>query len=251
MAEELCLCEYHRASNKVQLVRMSSFIDNESQPTVFPTPKRVEEADSAPRNHSRPIKRSSTIYMKGCKKSSCLVTEKVELAGQCISAVSTASSIREEAAEQSPKGSGSVVVVAKEPFAVTSPSPEKDSLRPVEQHCRDVRRPSLRDQLAASLSPSPFREVNQKTQEDGIKQLVASSETKHLLLSSFYCPEAGAENSATWKKALKDYIFHTLQSICIIKKLKEVPATLLARKAIKLDPISANSIIVAVITPPP
>ena len=74
------------------------------------------------------------------------------------------------------------------------------------------------------------------------KQLVASAETKNLLLSPFYGTDMGTENSGVWKKALKDYIQHTLQSICIIKRLKQVPSGLIASKSVTLQPLKASKI---------
>jgi len=87
----------------------------------------------------------------------------------------------------------------------------------------------LKEKLAASLSPSPFRNEDPNMTEARLDHLIASSlsTTKTILFYPFY--ENGIEqmakaNHRAWKIALKDHIVHTLESICLIKNLSTVPA---------------------------
>lgn len=94
----------------------------------------------------------------------------------------------------------------------------------------------LRAKLTDSLSPSPFATLNSSEDEAGLEQLAAAatdSTKRPFFLAPFYGSEAA--NIKLWRKALNDHILHTLQSICIIKKLKSVPQELLAKKTIVLS----------------
>jgi hypothetical protein len=85
---------------------------------------------------------------------------------------------------------------------------------------------NLKDKLAASLSPSPFRDEDPNMREARLDHLVASSPstTKTILFYPFYGTEQmGEANHHAWKIALKDHIVHTLESICLINNLNTVP----------------------------
>lgn len=102
----------------------------------------------------------------------------------------------------------------------------------------------LREELTESLSPSPFKKNDPGEQEEKLEQLVASQApiTKNILCSPFYDNDvkAGKGHNA-WTKALKEHIVQTLESICIIKKLKPVPFDLIEKKKLpKEDEISST-----------
>ena len=96
----------------------------------------------------------------------------------------------------------------------------------------------LKEKLTASLSPSPFRDDDPFAREAKLDQLMgAGTTTKNLIFSPFYSSELAEENGHhAWKIALKDHIVHTLESICIIKKLKPVPSEMIEKKRLPLDP---------------
>ena len=251
MEEECCLQEFYRATNKVQLVSMSSFIDQDTNAANNQAKKRLEDSDNLWKTFPRPVKRSSTIYFKE---------------GQACGIVSANKQRIDLSPPKNDFKSSAITLVIKDiasasmqPEEVktphTAPVPHTKSvptkISGTEPITPDLSRKmsmdlglgglsfgqqrDLKEKLTESLSPSPFKELNQECQENGLKQLVASAETKHLLLSPIYDSVAGVENSKYWKKALKDHILHTLQSLCLIKKLNEVPAKLLASKSVKLE----------------
>lgn len=91
----------------------------------------------------------------------------------------------------------------------------------------------LREKLASSLSPSPFRNEDPLRREEKLEQLIASapSTTKSILLSPFYGSELKGKGSHhAWKIALKDHIVNTFESISLIKKLGPVPNELIEKK---------------------
>eukprot|EP00826_Nyctotherus_ovalis_P043041 TRINITY_DN4501_c0_g2_i10.p1 TRINITY_DN4501_c0_g2~~TRINITY_DN4501_c0_g2_i10.p1 ORF type:complete len:266 (+),score=43.87 TRINITY_DN4501_c0_g2_i10:40-837(+) len=97
----------------------------------------------------------------------------------------------------------------------------------------------LRDKLADSLSPSPFRREDSEKRTVKLEQLVASAPctTKILLSSSFYNAELTGDNGhRAWKIALKDYIANTLEAICIIKRLSPVPLQIIEKRRLPADP---------------
>ncbi len=96
----------------------------------------------------------------------------------------------------------------------------------------------LKEKLAESLSPSPFRKEDPTKREARLEQLVASAPctTKTILFSKFYGSEFMGEGShRAWKIALKDHIVHTLESICLIKNLTPVPLHIVEKKKLPLE----------------
>lgn len=90
----------------------------------------------------------------------------------------------------------------------------------------------LKDKLADSLSPSPFK------RDAKLEELVASvpCTTKTLISSSFFGSELMGDNGhRAWKIALKDYIANTLEAICIIRELDAVPVQLIEKKRLPVD----------------
>ena len=100
----------------------------------------------------------------------------------------------------------------------------------------------LEEELSKSLSPSPFSMVDNDQSECMLKELVNSD--NKTLLSIFYEKNINTESSQHWRKVFNDHIFFTLQSICIIKKLKPIPEDLLARKSISLSPITNSKFVI-------
>jgi hypothetical protein len=102
----------------------------------------------------------------------------------------------------------------------------------------------LKEKLAHVLSPSPFNKEDPGTHEATLDQYVASSEgsSKNFLFSQFYGSELMGSNPKAWKRALKDHIVHTLESICIIKKLDGVPNSIIEKKKVTLNPKPACKI---------
>ena len=96
----------------------------------------------------------------------------------------------------------------------------------------------LKEKLTESLSPSPFRNEDPGAREEKLERLVASTAcpTKMILFSPFYGSELTTTSSHhAWKIALKDHIVHTIESICLIKKLKPVPSHILEKKRLPLE----------------
>ena len=95
----------------------------------------------------------------------------------------------------------------------------------------------LKEKLTASLSPSPFRDDDPFTREVKLEQFMGAGATaKNLIFTPFYGTELSEESGHhAWKIALKDHIVHTLESICIIKKLKPVPSEMIEKKRLPLD----------------
>ncbi len=82
----------------------------------------------------------------------------------------------------------------------------------------------LKVKLSEALSPSPFRREDPEARDATLERLVsAASPTKGFLFSQFYGTEIDAGSNSQWKLALKDYILHTLESICLIKKVGTAP----------------------------
>lgn len=101
----------------------------------------------------------------------------------------------------------------------------------------------LKEKLAESLSPSPFRNEDPSEREARLDQLVASSpsDTKTILFYPFYGTEQmGSRSHRAWKIALKDHIVHTLESICLIKKLTPVPNHIIEKKMLPPDTWTSN-----------
>ena len=285
MEEECSLKEYYRASNKVELVSMTSFVENENQSLSFASKKRTEEGDFMGKATSiKKNRRSNTIYIKSSEPlnpvaAPSLMSYQQKADSKRFSGESSA--VKKEKGTDS-KGSEnpsavlkkiestafkSQIEIGKDPKSAIMAHKAPFDIDLLKGKCKKIfthtefmdnrinvnkrlttkpslllgglsikqKEVSLKEQLTASLSPSPFKEVDQTNQEAGLKQLAASSETTGLLLSPFYKTEISQESSSSWKKALKDYILHTLQTICIIKKLKEVPTNLLEKKSVKLE----------------
>eukprot|EP00826_Nyctotherus_ovalis_P057436 TRINITY_DN7849_c0_g1_i2.p1 TRINITY_DN7849_c0_g1~~TRINITY_DN7849_c0_g1_i2.p1 ORF type:complete len:498 (-),score=152.55 TRINITY_DN7849_c0_g1_i2:110-1603(-) len=105
----------------------------------------------------------------------------------------------------------------------------------------------LKEKLAASLSPSPFRNEDPSKKEERLEKLVASSPptTKAILFYPFYGTEQmGAKNHHAWKIALKDHIVHTFESISLIKKLRPVPAYIIEKKKLPADTWTSKKLLV-------
>eukprot|EP00826_Nyctotherus_ovalis_P045014 TRINITY_DN4920_c0_g6_i1.p1 TRINITY_DN4920_c0_g6~~TRINITY_DN4920_c0_g6_i1.p1 ORF type:complete len:237 (-),score=65.71 TRINITY_DN4920_c0_g6_i1:849-1559(-) len=101
----------------------------------------------------------------------------------------------------------------------------------------------LREKLASSLSPSPFRNKDPLRREEKLEQLIASApnKTKSILLSPFYGNELkGKDSHRAWKIALKDHIVNTFESICLIKKLGPVPNELIEKKKNNIKEVSKS-----------
>ena len=96
----------------------------------------------------------------------------------------------------------------------------------------------LREKLSDSLSPSPFRCEDPSASDATLEELVvaSASPTKNLIFSQFYGSEMSAVGShKQLKKALKDHIIHTLESICLIKKLQPVPSQIVSKKTLPVE----------------
>lgn len=105
----------------------------------------------------------------------------------------------------------------------------------------------LREKLAESLSPSPFRNEDPSKREQRLDKLVASSPptTKAILFHSFYGTEQmGAKNHHAWKLALKDYIVHTFESISLIRKLTPVPSQIIEKRKLPADTWTSKKLLV-------
>jgi len=262
MEDEYCLQEYYRATNKVQLVSMTSFVDSDAAQMSNSQKKKSDDYDNPWRKGPRPIKRSSTLYVKNVMATSSGLPSKPHQSSNIarvesdpsgrLSEVKSVTPITAVASHEERKcqNSESIPRADKEPKSVYIPRKDSTFLNEVPENIKtnDLKsitlalggvslqtKNELKDKLSDSLSPSPFKEVNQQNQENSLKQLVSCVKAKSLLLSPIYGSEVGNENSNNWKKALKDYILHMLQSIGIIKKLSEVPSKLLASKSVKLD----------------
>ena len=103
----------------------------------------------------------------------------------------------------------------------------------------------LKEKLAESLSPSPFRNEDPSKKEAKLEHLIASAPctTKSIILYPFYGTEILGEGSfSAWKIALKDHIVHTLESICLIKKLDPVPSHIIEKKKLVIESLNSSII---------
>ena len=105
----------------------------------------------------------------------------------------------------------------------------------------------LKERLAESLSPSPFRNEDPDKREARLEHLIASAPctTKNLIFSPFYGNEIMNEGShRAWKIALKDHIVHTLESICLIKKLNPVPLHIIEKRKANIKSLNTSIFII-------
>lgn len=185
----------------------------------------------------------SVFLFHDTDKSLCPATVSIEeetkkLMNATYKALSAAPMLRETAADvtksrsttDSETGKGEsqqVLVLAKDAF----------SLMP-EQAPGDNSEAQLKQILTQSLSPSPFRNEDPGQREAKLDHLVSSAPgtAKGILFSTFYGSEL-AENDShrAWKIALKDHIVNTFESICLIKKLKPVPSSIIEKKKLTVD----------------
>ena len=103
----------------------------------------------------------------------------------------------------------------------------------------------LKKQLAESLSPSPFRNEDPNKCEERLEYLIASAPgtTKNIIFFPFYGDEMMGEGShRVWKIALKDHIVHTLESICLIKKLIPVPVHIIEKRKVTIESLDPSII---------
>jgi len=220
MEDEIHLEEFHRSSFHRQLVRKSTITENEF-PFLSQLAKKAKEQGDEKRVERK----------KGSVKASMLNTK-------------SASFPPSEAKSPTRPRLGSVgTYLIQEPLRVaqkTNSLPEEVKIDILKKAPLAESTPKeLQDKLTASLSPSPFISVGGSEEEAGLDQLVAASKGD-FILTPFYGREIMSGSAKHWKKALKDHILHTLQSICIIKKLKPIPSELLLKKSVTLSNSSGS-----------
>ena len=230
--EEYQLQEFHCASNKHQPIHIT-YTPASPHSLLFKTKSSPHNPQSAPTIAKQPrfVKaRSNTICLTpGTNHATPIMDSKgniVERSTHVFHNASTfkaAASLAKEELEECKeiRHSADDSQIAKQP-ATLDTMPETD----------------LKQQLADSLSPSPFRNENPCTKEKRLGQFVASIErsTKNILFSKFYGNELNQGNSYhAWKIALKDHIVHTLESMTIVKMLKPVPSHILDKKMLPAE----------------
>ncbi len=260
MKEGYKLSEFHCASNTSQPIHISS--NGQDNATVSSLYKKHAADSTAETRHSDFIKkRSSTMYCssrsianagkgvtpnldsrgKVVDKSTLLFPnpskprvgsieeEAKKFMGSAIIKTSSAASspkdpvtdiIKSRSTTDSEAGRGETLASAKSSFLQPEQAPAGNSDE------------QLKKKLTQSLSPSPFRYDDPGRREAKLDHLVTSVPgTKGILFSNFYGSELAEKDShRAWKIALKDHIVNTFESICLIQKLKPVPAYIVEKK---------------------
>jgi len=100
-----------------------------------------------------------------------------------------------------------------------------------------------KDLLTGFLSPSPFRNEDPNKREVRLDHLITSAPcpTKKIIFSTFYDTEITRIGShRVWKIALKDYIVHTFESICLIKNLCPLPLKVIESKKQNIESLNSS-----------
>lgn len=222
--------EFHSGSKPPKLIRINSQIDWKTKSTY--TKKCSEDEVS---NQTNPKKLlltpSKTTKFKSFEETTFVYKNKnseekkeVDLSGDFQKALSTS------------EVSHHITL-----FRMDKEAPKKSSFAAEIENKENEER--LKGILQDSLSPSPFENENWVKEEETLNELISSAETtaKNILFSSFYQYELGGGSSHhSWKKALKQHIVQTLESICILKKLKEIPLAEIEKKLVSPSKMAGN-----------
>lgn len=237
MEKECKIEEYHCASNTSQPVRIFSYKNDKSQPTTIGGMKKNYNPD-IDRKHSgriqdtikylntpQPSEANSntnetikSISLFGTKKKIPQVRDTNDLIGVKSKAHNSGTSM-------------GLLKLVKVGSMIEQENP------------KELTTEELKEKLADSLSPSPFRNEDPSKREAKLEQLVSSvpCTTKTLLFSEFYGSEFTGEGGySAWKIALKDHIVHTFESIALIKKLKPVPNHIIEKKKLPIKALDVS-----------
>ena len=270
MEEGYKIEEFHCASNTCQPVHLSSQDNACAHPSSFFHNKVHNEQYFEDRRKAFTKGRSSTMYSSSRRivKTSKGITPDLRSKGDMIEKSTFLFRCSEDVLEQSPTAEETKNLMAFPTKAFSANIQFKESLEGSNRRSTTdsestkadsapsqtgsfmqmVLLPAmnseqqLKEKLTDSLSPSPFRNEDPGKREVKLAQLVASAPctTKSILFSKFYGSELGANDSRAWKIALKDHIVHTLESICLIKKLKPVPSHIIEKKKLPFEPKSSS-----------
>eukprot|EP01022_Parablepharisma_sp_SALTPOND_P014065 TRINITY_DN1893_c0_g1_i1.p2 TRINITY_DN1893_c0_g1~~TRINITY_DN1893_c0_g1_i1.p2 ORF type:complete len:570 (-),score=59.52 TRINITY_DN1893_c0_g1_i1:7307-9016(-) len=249
MEEGYKLQEFHCAANTSQPVHISSYNNTQAPPIGPLCSKKLPSFEDRRKNFIKG--RSNTMYFSGRSFKATpdpnskgkLVTDSTFLfrpfhdAGRSSIVDSTKALF-----EMNTKSLSADPFSGKDPEGTKSRSTTDSESSKGETGATEEQ---LKEKLAESLSPSPFRNEDPNKREARLEQLVASAPctTKTILFSPFYGSELTGEGShRAWKIALKDHIVHTLESICLIKKLSPVPAHIIEKKKLPVEPCSTSTI---------